>query len=61
MSIGEEEFDLMVADNGIRMPADVDLENPPSSGMELLRLFVEHMQGRVELTRVYGRTARIVF
>lgn len=60
-AIGEERFQLIVADNGIGIPADVDWENPPSLGLELVKIFVDQLHGESEITTDNGTEVRVRF
>ncbi|GEM_PF-630222 len=56
---GENEFELVVADNGVGMPVDIDLENPTSLGLDLVGTFVEQLKGAIEIRRGEGTAVRI--
>ena len=60
-SVGEREFDLIVADNGIGIPVDVDFAHPRSMGFELIDSFVQQLHGRIEINRDKGTEVRIRF
>ncbi len=60
-SVGEQEFDLVVKDNGVGMPEDVDLENPKSMGLDLVDTFVTQLHGQIEIRRDKGTEVRIRF
>ncbi len=60
-STGEEEFELMVKDDGVGIPEDVDLKDPQSLGLELVNTFVEQLKGQMEVVRDAGTEARIRF
>lgn len=59
--IGDKEFELIVADNGVGMPEHVDLGNPQSLGLELVRLFIDQLRGEVDIARENGTEVRIRF
>jgi len=61
-SVGEHEFELVVADNGVGLPEDVDLNNPKSVGLDLVRIFSTQLGGAVEIsTGVVGTEVRVRF
>jgi two-component sensor histidine kinase len=60
-SIDEKEFELVVRDNGLGIPEDVDLKNPKSLGLVLVGMFVEQLKGKVEIVRQEGTEVRIRF
>ncbi len=58
---GDEEFQLIVADDGVGMSEEIDLEYPQSVGMELVNSFVERLDGEIEIRRKNGTEVRITF
>jgi PAS domain S-box-containing protein len=60
-SCGEGEFDLIVADNGVGMPEDIDLDHPRSLGLDLVGVFVTQLQGQIEIRRTGGTEVLIRF
>jgi len=60
-SVGEKEFELIVSDNGVGMPEDVDFGNLRSLGLELVDTFVRQLRGEVEIRRKEGTEVRIRF
>ncbi len=57
----ETEFELVVADNGIGLRADVTPEKPTSMGFDLITTFVEQLDGKIEVNRNSGTEVRIRF
>ncbi|MFN8486492.1 MAG: histidine kinase dimerization/phosphoacceptor domain -containing protein [Caldilineaceae bacterium] len=55
------DYTLCVCDNGIGMPPDVDLENAPTLGLQLVNTLVQQMDGTVELEQNGGTTFKISF
>jgi PAS domain S-box-containing protein len=47
-------FNLIVSDNGIGIPASLDLENPDSLGIQLVTSLVDQLDGELELKRKNG-------
>ena len=60
-SIGEREFELLVSDNGVGIPGDIDLENPKSLGLDLVGSFVTQLKGSVTIKREDGTKAQVMF
>ena len=60
-SLGEEEFELLVGDNGIGMPRGLDLHDSPSLGLNLVDLFTTQLKGTTEIKRNDGTEIRIRF
>lgn len=54
---------LIVQDNGIGFPSEVDFRNTESLGLELVCIFTEQLEGKIELnqTNAAGTTFTIVF
>ncbi len=56
-----KEMELLVSDDGTGPPADVDFNNPTSTGLEIVRSFVDKLKGRLEVDRQGGTAVRVVF
>jgi len=59
--VGENEFELVVRDDGVGMPESVDFEKPLSFGLNLVKLFTQQLRGDIELIRDCGTEFRIRF
>ena len=58
----EGELELIVANDGVGMPARVNIENPRSFGLDLeLRMLVSQLHGRIEVKPGAGTTFRVTF
>ena len=60
-AIDGHEFELIVSDDGVGIPADVDFENTESFGLYLINLLVEQLDGTIDLDRDGGTAFRIRF
>jgi PAS domain S-box-containing protein len=61
-SINEDEMELTVSDNGIGIPAEIDVEKTESLGLQLVQLLAEdQLDGTLELDRDGGTVFRIRF
>ena len=60
-AIDGDQFELIVSDDGVGIPADVGFENSKSFGLYLVRLLVEQLDGTVDRDRDGGTTFRIRF
>jgi two-component sensor histidine kinase len=58
---GDEGFELIVKDNGVGIPKDLDLENPKSFGLRLVNSFSRQMNGTVEMSSSDGAEVRLRF
>ncbi len=58
---GEDEITLCVADNGIGLPPQADLERSSSLGLQLVPLFVEQLHGRLLIEREKGARFSVIF
>lgn len=52
---------MVIADDGVGLPHDIDLRTARTLGMELVETFVEQLQGRLEVTREQGLRVEISF
>lgn len=55
------QIELIVGDNGIGIPSEMDLEHTNSLGMQLVTMLTQQIQGKLELKRSPGTTFTIVF
>ena len=61
-SVGNEYFDLIVADDGIGLPKDMDIKKTESMGMRMVTILVENqLHGEMSLNRDKGTEFRIKF
>src|SRR6476646_798682 len=60
-SAEENQFTLIVQDNGIGFPEDIVFLNTESFGLELVCIFTEQLDGTIELDRSNGTTFIITF
>jgi PAS domain S-box-containing protein len=62
LRLGEKSTELVVYDNGVGIPADMDIEKTDSLGLTLVKLLSEEqLKGSVDLDRTQGTCFRIVF
>jgi two-component system, sensor histidine kinase PdtaS len=59
--VAGERFELVVSDNGVGVPADIDFKNQQSMGLELIDTFVEQLEGDMSVSRHEGTEVRIAF
>jgi two-component sensor histidine kinase len=57
----KESIVLMVSDNGVGLPADLDLENLDSLGLDLVHLLTGQIGGLLEMGRSGGASFKITF
>ncbi len=57
----DDTFSLIVRDNGIGLPEDLDFRDTESLGLQLVVALVEQLKGTVELDRSEGTAFEIVF
>lgn len=58
---GEGEIVLVVADNGVGLPADFDLQTVKSLGLQLVPLLVDQLGGRLAINRDGGTRFLLAF
>jgi PAS domain S-box-containing protein len=52
---------LVVGDNGIGLPPDLDWQDPPSLGLQLVKMLTEQLGGTIELDKSAGIVFKITF
>jgi PAS domain S-box-containing protein len=52
---------LVVSDNGVGFPADLDFRNAPSLGLQLVSTLVDQLAGTIELIGAPGTTFNVTF
>ncbi|MDX2216683.1 MAG: histidine kinase dimerization/phosphoacceptor domain -containing protein [Oculatellaceae cyanobacterium bins.114] len=57
----ETQFKLVVSDNGIGIPKEIDFQNTESLGLELVCIFTEQLGGKIELDSDQGTSFAIIF
>jgi PAS domain S-box-containing protein len=57
----ENEFELVVRDDGVGIPADFDEARPRSLGLELVDIWVKQLDGRMEIGREGGTEVNVMF
>lgn len=60
-SDGGNKFTLIVSDDGIGFPKDLDFRNPESLGLQLVVSLVNQLGGAIRLSRRHGTEFKIVF
>ncbi len=59
---GKKRFELVVSDNGVGMPEDLDFRNTESLGLQLVTTLAEYqLKGKIELNRNGGTEFQIKF
>jgi two-component sensor histidine kinase len=62
LSLAEDnEYILVIRDNGIGLPEDLDFHNTESMGIMIVKSLIEQIEGRLELKREEGTEFRITF
>jgi len=57
----DHQFTLVVSDNGIGLPPELDFQNTESLGLELVCSLAEQLEGNIELNRNHGTSFKITF
>jgi len=60
-SDNDNKFTLMVSDNGIGFPKNLDFRNTESLGLQLVITLTDQLEGTIELNRSEGTKFRIMF
>jgi two-component sensor histidine kinase len=60
--VSEAELELMVSDDGVGIPEDLDIEQTDTMGLNLVKLLAEHqLDGKITLNRTQGTQIHIKF
>jgi len=59
--LDNEDLVLVVADNGIGLPKDIDYRNTQSLGLQLVVTLTDQLNGSIELDREHGTKYTIIF
>jgi two-component sensor histidine kinase len=51
----------MVSDNGVGLPAEIDIRHPETLGLELVGILSHQLRAELEVIRQPGATFTIVF
>ena len=60
-SEGEYTFTVTVSDNGVGLPANIDLQNTISLGFQLIMTLTKQLQGHIEVNREGGTSVTLTF
>lgn len=60
-SNGDGQYVLIVGDNGVGFPEDLDFRSTKSLGLQLVLMLVEQIEGKIELDRTNGTEFKIRF
>ena len=58
---GGEEFSLVIGDNGIGLPEEMDFRNTESLGLQLVNSLAAQLNGAVELDSTHGMVSTVTF
>nr|WP_319373364.1 PAS domain S-box protein [uncultured Methanobacterium sp.] len=61
MKIKNDEYTLIVADDGIGFPADIDFKKTNSLGLQLVNNLVNQLDGEITMDRSHGTAYKITF
>jgi PAS domain S-box-containing protein len=56
-----DDYELLVADDGVGLPEDVNIETTDSLGLQLVNSLVKQLDGRLEVDRNEGTKYKIIF
>jgi PAS domain S-box-containing protein len=57
----EDQVQLSIKDSGMGVPGEVDMDNPPSLGLQLVNMLVKQLQGTIKYERDNGSKFTIMF
>jgi two-component sensor histidine kinase len=56
-----EKIEITIADNGIGLPKDIDIENPETLGLQLVQNLIKQLDGELKLNRGNGTEYKFTF
>jgi PAS domain S-box-containing protein len=60
-SLGDENVELVVRDDGVGFPAGIDIHSATTMGLAIVRTLVEQMHGKLTMDTMHGTTCTIRF
>lgn len=60
-TIDNDQYHIRVTDNGAGLPEEVNIENPDTLGMQLIKVFVGQLDGKVDIYNENGTVTEISF
>lgn len=57
----KDNFKLVVSDNGVGLPEDLDIENVETLGLKMVTILVNQLKGTLEMDKTTGTEFRITF
>ena len=60
-SFDENKIELVVSDNGVGIPENLDFENTKSLGLQLVNMLVKQLDGKIDLNRTGGLEFKVIF
>jgi PAS domain S-box-containing protein len=58
---GDHAFQMVVKDDGVGIPEDMDIQHPKSFGLQIVKMLVTQLEGNMEVQRKGGTIFKIVF
>lgn len=59
--VSNHEYNLIVQDNGVGLPAELDLQKVKSLGLKIVRSIVRQIDGEVEINSIGGTEFKVIF
>ncbi len=57
----DDKYEMIVGDNGIGFPEDIDFKKTDSLGLQLVNNLVSQIDGEIELNKSHGTEYKIIF
>lgn len=61
VSTGPGEYELVVSDDGVGLPEEIDFKNPRSMGIDVVDTFVDQLGAEISVKRENGTEIRVTF
>lgn len=55
------EYEMIIKDNGVGLENDFDLNNVSTLGLSLVNVLVDQIDGKIEILKTRGTSFRIIF
>jgi two-component sensor histidine kinase len=59
--IKNKSYELIVSDNGVGLPGNIDIQKPSTFGLNLVHLLTQQLEGKIEVNREKGTSFTISF
>ena len=58
---GNKKIHLLISDTGVGLPSEVDIENPTTMGLQLMKDLTQQLKGEIQIESEQGTKIKVVF